>query len=95
MNWKNVVRLISIDTKSGRLIRGQKLRRYRESKVFQYLLYGGACVLGLAIGLAIGSYYNGVSDPELKNLLYQSARHLFLSLPILILLYSLVFTMMG
>jgi len=95
MNWKNVVRLISIDTKSGRLIRGQKLRRYRESKVFQYLLYGGACVLGLAIGLAIGSYYIGVSDPELKNLLYQSARQLFLSLPILILLYSLVFTMMG
>ena len=95
MNWKNVARLISIDKKSGRLIRGQKLRRYRESKVFQYLLYGGACVLGLAIGLAIGSYYNGVSDPELKNLLYQSARHLFLSLPILILLYSLVFTMMG
>ena len=95
MNWRNVVRLISVDIKSGRLIRGQRLRRYRERRVFQYLLYGGACILGLAIGLAVGSFYKGLPDPELKSLFYQSARYLFLSLPTLVLLYSLVFTMMG
>jgi len=95
MNWRNVVRLISVDIKSGRLIRGQRLRRYRERRFFQYLLYGGACILGLAIGLAVGSFYKGLPDLELKSLFYQSARYLFLSLPTLVLLYSLVFTMMG
>jgi len=95
MNWKNVVRLISIEIKSGRLIRGQRLRRYRESKVFQYLLYGGACVLGLTIGLAVGNFYSGMPDSELKRLLYQGAYYLFPSLPTLILISSMVFTMMG
>jgi hypothetical protein len=95
VNWKNVVRLISVDIKSGRLIRGQKFRRYREKRVLQYLLYGGACVLGLAIGLAVGNLYIGLPNSELKNLFYQSARNLFTSLPTLILLYSLVITMMG
>ncbi|MGC9345966.1 MAG: hypothetical protein ACP5ER_04145, partial [Candidatus Bathyarchaeales archaeon] len=95
MNWKNVVKLISVDIKSGRLIRGQRLRRYRERRVFQYLLYGGACVLGLSIGLAVGSLYKGVPDPDLRNLLYQGARSLFLSLPTMVLILSLVFTMMG
>ncbi len=95
MNWKNVLRLISVDIKAGRLIRGQRLRRYRERKFFQYLLYGGACVLGLAIGIGAGSFYAGVADPEMKTLFYQGARSLFLSLPALVLIYSLVFTMMS
>jgi len=95
MNWKNVVQLISVDVKSGRLIRGQSFRRYRESKLFQYVLYGGACVLGLAIGLVVGNFYNGVTDPEMRALFHQGALNFFLSLPTLILIYSLVFTMMG
>jgi len=86
MNWENVVRLLSIEIKSGRLIRGQRLRRYRERRIFQYLLYGGACVLGLAIGLAVGNFYNGVHDPELKRLLDEGARSLFPSLPTLIMI---------
>ena len=95
MNWKNVLRLISVDIKAGRLIRGQRLRRYRESKIFQYLLYGGTCVLGLAIGIGAGSFYTGVADPALRDLFYQSARSLFLSFPSLVLIFGLVFTMMG
>ncbi len=95
MNWKNVLRLISVDIKAGRLIRGQRLRRYRERRIFQYLLYGGACVLGLAIGVGAGSFYAGVADVELKTLFDQGARYLFLSLPTLVLIYSLVFTMMS
>ena len=63
MNWKNVLRLISVEIKAGRLIRGQRLRRYRESRILQYLLYGGACVLGLAIGVGVGSFYTVVPDP--------------------------------
>ena len=95
MNWKNVLRLISVDVKSGRLIRGQRFRRYRESKLIQYVLYGGACILGLAIGLVAGNFYNGVTDPEMRALFHQGALNFFLSLPTLVLIYSLVFTMMG
>jgi hypothetical protein len=95
MNWKNVLRLISVDIKAGRLIRGQRLRRYREQRIFQYLEYGGACVLGLAIGIGVGSFYAGVTDPQLKTLVHQGALSLFLSLPSLALIFSLVFTMMG
>jgi len=95
MNWKTVLRLISVDVKAGRLIRGQRLRRYREQKIFRYLEYGGAYALGLAIGIGAGSFYAGVADPELKTLFYQGARSLFLSLPSLALIFSLVFTMMG
>jgi len=95
MNWKNVVRLISIEIRSGRLIRGQRLRRYRESRIFQHLLYGGACVIGLAIGLAVGNFYNGMPDSELKHLFDEGARSLFPSLPTLILISSMVFTLMG
>jgi len=95
MNWKNVLRLISVDVKSARLIRGQRLRRYRERRIFQYLLYGGACVLGILIGLGAGIFYTAVPDPELKTLFDQGARYLFLSLPTMVLILSLVFTMMG
>ena len=95
MNWKNVIQLINVDIKSGRLIRGQRLRRYRERKFFQYLLYGGACLLGIVIGLAVGIVYSGVPDPDLKALFYQGAYSVFVSLPTLILIYSLVFTMMS
>lgn len=95
MNWKNVLRLISVDIKAGRLIRGQRLRRYRERRFFQYLLYGGACILGLTIGIGVGSVYTGVTDQALRDLFYQGARSLFLSFPSLVLIFSLVFTMMG
>jgi len=95
MNWKTVLRLISVDVKAGRLIRGQRLRRFRERRIFQYLLYGGACLLGLAIGIGAGSFYAGVADRELKTLFDQGARLLFLSFPTMVLLYSLVFTTMS
>jgi len=95
VNWKNVARLISIDTKAGRLIRGGRTRRYRERRIFQYLLYGGALVIGLAIGLAVGNFYGGLSNLDLKRTIHESAGTLFISLPMLILFYNLVLTMMG
>ena len=95
MNWKTVLRLVSVDVKSGRLIRGQRLRRYRERRYFQYLLYGGACVLGIVVGLGVGIVYTAVPDPELKTLFYEGAHLIFLSFPTMVLLYSLVFTTMS
>lgn len=97
MNWKSVAHLIQVDMKSGRLIRGRRLTRFRESRLLPYLLYGGALALGLAIGAIAGFIYSGVSasaDPQLIELFHQGLLDLFLSLPTLVLIYSLVFTMM-
>ncbi len=94
MKWKNVLRLISVDIKSGRLIRGQMLRRYRGSRVIQYVMYGGSCLLGIAIGLLVGTVYKGIADPEMKGALLLNVKSLFIAAPTLILTYSLIFTMM-
>ncbi len=96
MNWKNVAHLIRVDMKSGRLIRGQRLTKYRESKLWTYVIYGGALALGLIAGIAGGFIYNSVSalDPQTEALFNQGLLSLFLSLPILVLIYNLVFTMM-
>jgi len=97
MNWKNVAHLIRVDMKSGRLIRGQRLTKFRESRLFTYVLYGGAFALGLAVGAIAGVIYSTVSvitDPQLMTLFHEGLLNLFLSLPTLVLIYSLVFTMM-
>lgn len=96
MNWKNVIHLIRVDRKSGRLIRGSRLTRYRERRIFTYLLYGGALALGLLAGIGGGFIYQAVSaiDPQSKVLFDQAVPNLFLSLPTLVLIYSIVFTMM-
>ena len=95
MNWKNVAHLIRVDRKSGRLIRGQRLTRYRESRLFAYLLYGGALALGLAAGVIGGFIYTTVSvGADLQLMFQQGVLNLFLSLPTLVLIFSLVFTMM-
>ncbi len=95
MNWKTVLRLISVDVKSGRLVRGRKVRRHRERRFFQYLLYGGACALGVGVGLLVGIFYGGIADAGTKVLFRKGALDLFTSLPILVLIYSLVFTLMS
>ena len=96
MNWKNVAHLIRVDMKSGRLLRGRRLTKFRESKLAIYLLYGGALVIGLAVGVLAGFVSNAVSaaDPQFGALFNQGLLDLFLSLPTLVMIYSLVFTMM-
>jgi hypothetical protein len=90
MNWKNVVRLIRIDIKSGRLLRGRRLTRFRENRLYTYVLYGGALLLGLAVGALVGASYQTAmaTGVNLKAL----ALDFFLQLPTLVLIYSLVFT---
>src|SRR4030042_5289288 len=94
MNWKNVLSLIRVDRKSGRLIRGQKLTRYRENFFFAYWPYWVALGVGLAVGLLAGVVYNSiaVSDLSVSNEFHQYALSFFFSLPTLVLVYSLVFT---
>lgn len=95
MNWKNVVHLIRVDMKSGRLHRRRKLTKYRERKFFVYLIYVAALILGLAIGILAGVFYSSASsiDSGLPSLIDQAMLSLFLSLPTLVLIYSFIFTM--
>jgi len=96
MNWKIVAHLIRVDRKSGRLIRGGRLSRAFERKLITYVLYGGALVLGIAVGCLAGYFYNSISivDPQTKTLFDLGLVNLSLSLPTLVLIYSLIFTMM-
>ncbi len=96
MNWKIVAHLIRVDLKSGRLIRGGRLSGAFERRLLRYILYGGALVLGVAVGYAAGSFYNTISaiDPQSKGLIDLVLLSLSLSLPTLVLIYSLVFTFM-
>jgi len=96
MNWKNVLSLMRVDRKSGRLIRGRKLTRYHESGFLAYWPYWVGLALGIVAGLLAGMIYNVASaaDPELHTLFQEGALSIFLSLPTLVLVYSLVFTTM-
>jgi len=91
VNWKNVLLLVRVDFKSYRMIRGSRFRRFRENKLTLYGLYIAAGLIGLLAGLVIGNFYQGISDSNLKNLFFQGATSLFVSLPTLALLYGLVF----
>jgi hypothetical protein len=96
MNWKNVLSLMRVERKAGRLIRGRKLTRYRESGFLAYWPYWVGLALGIVAGLLAGMIYNFASaaDPELHTLFQEGVLSIFLSLPTLVLVYSLVFTMM-
>jgi hypothetical protein len=98
MNWKNVAFLVSVERKSGRLIRGQRLIHYRESKLGAYLFYLIALGLGIVIGLLAGNFYRTgiiLADPTLAAQLQPLVYSFLFSLPTLVLIYSLVFTMLS
>jgi len=92
MNWKNVLRLINVNVKSYRIIRGSRLRKFRENRFVTYALYIGACVIGALIGWLVGNFYNGISDLAMQDAIVEGAKSLFISLPTISLLYGLVLT---
>jgi hypothetical protein len=91
MNWKNVAFLVNVERKSGRLIRGQRLIRYRENRLTANIFYLVALVLGTVIGFLVGRAYSSSITDEFQSL----ALNFFISLPTLVLVYSVVFTMFG
>ena len=95
MNWKNVLHLINVEVKSSRMIRGARFRRFRENKAVTYALYIVACVFGLLVGWFVGNFYNGISDSSVRQQILDGATNLFVTLPTIALLYSLVFTQMS
>lgn len=97
MNWKKVRQLISVDRKSGRLLRGQRRIKYndRRNKLFSYLTYGLPVAIGLTIGLLAGYFYTSmVIDVQIQNLFSQGFQSLLLSMPTMVLIFSLIFTML-
>jgi hypothetical protein len=95
MKWKNVARLISVDTKSGRLLRSREFRKYREDKFLKYLLYIGAVLVGIAIAVVVLNIYVATTDELVKQTIRSGITGFFLSFPSLIFIYSLVLTLMG
>jgi hypothetical protein len=98
MNWKNVAFLVSVERKSGRLIRGQRLTHFRENKVIVYALYLISLSIGAVVGVLVGSFYNTLvilAQPALAVELQPLVLGLFAALPTIVLIYSIVFTMLG
>ena len=92
MKWKNVVRLVSVYTKSYRMLKKNRLRKYRESGWQSYALFAFICLAGVAIGLGAGFLISATGDMASADQLKDSVVSLFFTLPIMCILYSLVLT---
>ena len=99
MNWKNVLFLLRVERKSGRLIRGIKATRYRENGFLAYWPYWVAVIIGVLSGLlanfiASVVYSNAGAIPGGLPPLTDEALSIFVSLPTLVLIFSIVLTML-
>jgi len=97
MNWKNVLFLLRIERKSGRLIRGIKATRYRENSFLAYWSYLVSLIIGVLGGLIANFVVTGIySGQDLTNLpsLKNGAQSVFVILPTVILIFSFVFTLL-
>jgi hypothetical protein len=97
MNWKTVLHLIRVEMKSSRLLRGQRLIKYNvaRNRFFSYLTYGIAITIGVIAGALVGLFYNsqlGASD--FQNLFVSGFSNFQLSLPTIIVIFTLIFSMM-
>ena len=98
MNWKNVLFLLRVERKSGRLIRGIKTTRYRENSILAYWPYWVALIIGVVGGLianfsCIINLFKSTAIPNLPPLI-NGALSVFVTLPTIILVFSFVFTLL-
>jgi hypothetical protein len=97
MNWKNVLFLLRIERKSGRLVRGIKTTRYRENSFLAYWPYWVALIIGVVGGLIANFIVSGIySSQGISNLpsLTNGSMSVFVILPTVILIFSFVFTLL-
>jgi len=98
MNWKNVLYLVRVDRKSGRLLRGQKLTRYNpsRSRLTTFAFYFIAIAVGLGVGFLAQFIYSAAvsAEPNLQALFLGGYYSFLFSLPTISLLVSLIFTML-
>jgi len=97
MNWKNVVFLVRVERKSGRLIRGKKTTRYRENGFLAYWPYWTAAIIGVVSALLadyiVSLVYSQAAVPNLPPLGH-AILSVFVILPTLVVVFSLVFTLL-
>lgn len=98
MNWKNVLYLLRVERKSGRLIRGIKVTKYRENRILAYWPYWTAAIIGILMGLlanyVVTLIYSNPSDyPGGLPPVSEGSLGFFVSMPTFILILSVVFTM--
>lgn len=97
MNWKTILQLVRVDMRSSRLMRGQRLIKYNvaRNRLFSYLTYGSAVIIGVVAGALVGWFYNSqLPNVGFQNLFMNGFANFQLSLPTLIVVFTLVFTMM-
>jgi ElaB/YqjD/DUF883 family membrane-anchored ribosome-binding protein len=94
MNWKNVLYLMRVERKSGRLLRGIKPTKYKENSFMANWPYWLAIGVGLAIGVLAGLLVNTLSAEVGMANIQAGAIGLFVSLPTLVLVYNLVLTLL-
>ena len=97
MNWKNVLFLLRVERKSGRLIRGIKATRYKENSFLAYWPYWVALIIGVLGGLIANYVVSGIySGQDITNLpsLRNGSLSVFVILPTVILIFSFVFTLL-
>ncbi|MGA3111284.1 MAG: hypothetical protein ABSE15_04540 [Candidatus Bathyarchaeia archaeon] len=92
MNWKNVLRLLRVERKSGRLIRGIKATRYKENSFVAYWPYWVALILGVLGGFLADYLVSLASSTQIQSLNTQAVGF-FSVLPTLVLGISIVFTL--
>jgi len=97
MNWKNVLFLMRVERKSGRLLRGIKATKYRENAFLAYWPYWAAAIIGVLGGL-LANYitsiiYSTAAIPSLPSLSDETLS-VFVVLPTIVLVISLVFTLL-
>jgi len=96
MNWKNVLYLLRVERKSGRLIRGIKATRYKENSFLAYWPYWAAAIIGVLGGLfaeyLVSLVYSEGGTAGLQPLNVE-AFAFFSVLPTLVLGVSIVFTL--
>ena len=97
MNWKNVLFLLRVERKSGRLIRGIKTTRYRENAFIAYWPYWISLIIGVLAGfianIVVASIYSSSAIPNLPSL-ESGSLSVFVTLPTIVLVFSFVFTLL-
>ena len=97
MNWKNVLFLLRVERKSGRLIRGIKTTRFKENTFLAYWPYWVALTIGVVSGLIANAVVAGIySNQTIPNLpsLFDGSISIFVTLPTIVLVVSFVFTLL-
>ncbi len=97
MNWKTILHLIRVDMKSTRLLRGRRLIKYNvaRNRLYSYLTYTAAILIGVVAGALVSWFYNSQAlTADFQSLFKTGFANFQLSLPTIIVILTLVFTMM-